>query len=59
MKRLILFKLVVFVLFVLACCLAVNLTWNFKEETFRQIDEYVYDGPEPTVTTILEGMADE
>lgn len=59
MKRLILFKLVVFALFVLACCLAVNLAWNFKEETFQQIDEYVNGGPEPTVTTILEGMTDE
>lgn len=59
MKRLILFKLVVFALAILACCLAVNLAWNFKEETFRQIDVYANGGPEPTVTTILEGMIDE
>lgn len=59
MKRLILFKLVVFALFVLACCLAVNLAWNFKEETFQQIDEYVYGGAEPTVNSILEGMVNE
>lgn len=59
MKRLILFKLVVFALFVLACCLAVNLAWNFKEETFQQIDQWVNGGSEPTVTTILEGMNDE
>ena len=58
MKRLILFKLVVFALFVLACCLAVNLAWNFKEETFQQIDAYVNGGPEPTVNSILEGMTD-
>lgn len=59
MKRLILFKLVVFALFVLVCCLAVNLAWNFKEETFQQIDEYVSGGPEPTVNSILEGMVNE
>lgn len=59
MKRLILLKLIVFALAVLACCLAVNLAWNFKEETFRQIDEYVYGGTEPTVNSILEGMTDE
>ena len=59
MKRLILFKLVVFALFVLACCLAVNLAWNFKEETFQQTDVYVYGGPEPTVNSILEGMVNE
>ena len=59
MKRLILFKLVVFALAILACCLAVNLAWNFKEETFQQIDAYVNVGPEPTITTILEGMTDD
>ena len=59
MKRLILFKLIVFALIVLVCCLAVNLAWNFKEETFHQIDTYVNGGPEPTVNSILEGMSNE
>lgn len=59
MKRLILVKLVIFALAVLACCLAVNLAWNFKEETFQQIDAYVNGGPEPTVNSILEGMVNE
>lgn len=56
MKQPLLVKLVILALGVLAFSLAINLAWDFCNETFDQIDSWVWGGPEPTIKSIWEAV---